>query len=66
MSSITTEAPAASAAVAGAPQTDGFHLLVDALQLNGVQTMYGVVGIPVTDLARDRAGIRDPLHRLPA
>jgi len=32
--------------------TDGFNLVVDALKLNGVQTIYGVVGIPVTDLAR--------------
>ena len=32
--------------------TDGFTLTVDALQTNGVDTMYGVVGIPVTDLAR--------------
>ena len=32
--------------------TDGFNLVVDALQLNGVETIYGVVGIPVTDLAR--------------
>ena len=32
--------------------TDGFNLIVDALKLNGVQTIYGVVGIPVTDLAR--------------
>jgi oxalyl-CoA decarboxylase len=32
--------------------TDGFNLIVDALQLNGVETIYGVVGIPITDLAR--------------
>jgi oxalyl-CoA decarboxylase len=32
--------------------TDGFNLVVDALQLNGVETIYGVVGIPITDLAR--------------
>jgi oxalyl-CoA decarboxylase len=32
--------------------TDGFNLVVDALQLNGVKTIYGVVGIPITDLAR--------------
>src|SRR5271169_3390131 len=32
--------------------TDGFHLMVDALKLNGLNTMYGVAGIPVTDLAR--------------
>jgi oxalyl-CoA decarboxylase len=32
--------------------TDGIHLVVDALKLNQVKTIYGVVGIPVTDLAR--------------
>jgi oxalyl-CoA decarboxylase len=32
--------------------TNGFHLIVDALKLNGFDTIYGVAGIPVTDLAR--------------
>src|SRR6266403_6103131 len=32
--------------------TNGFHLVVDALKLNGFDTIYGVAGIPVTDLAR--------------
>ncbi len=32
--------------------TDGIHLVVDALKLNGIDTIYGVAGIPVTDLAR--------------
>jgi oxalyl-CoA decarboxylase len=32
--------------------TNGFHLVVDAMKLNGIDTIYGVVGIPVTDLAR--------------
>src|SRR6185437_8070667 len=32
--------------------TDGLHLVADALKLNGIDTIYGVVGIPVTDLAR--------------
>ena len=40
--------------------TDGFHLVVDALKANGVDTIYGVVGIPITDLARvaQASGIR--------
>jgi oxalyl-CoA decarboxylase len=40
--------------------TDGFHLLIDALKLNGVETIYGVPGIPITDLGRkaQAAGIR--------
>jgi oxalyl-CoA decarboxylase len=37
---------------APAPLTDGIHLVVDALKLNDVKTIYGVVGIPITDLAR--------------
>jgi oxalyl-CoA decarboxylase len=32
--------------------TDGFTLTVEALRANGVENMYGVVGIPITDLAR--------------
>ncbi len=32
--------------------TDGMHVLADALLLNGIDKMYGVVGIPVTDVAR--------------
>jgi len=32
--------------------TDGFHLVLDALKLNGIKTIYGVPGIPITDLGR--------------
>jgi oxalyl-CoA decarboxylase len=32
--------------------TDGFHVVVDALKLNGIDTIYGVAGIPITDLLR--------------
>ncbi len=40
--------------------TDGFHLLIDALKLNGVETIYNVPGIPITDLGRyaQASGIR--------
>jgi oxalyl-CoA decarboxylase len=40
--------------------TDGCHLVVDALKLNDVRTIYGLVGIPITDLARiaQASGIR--------
>ncbi|MEO6782811.1 MAG: oxalyl-CoA decarboxylase, partial [Bradyrhizobium sp.] len=40
--------------------TDGFHLVIDALKLNGINTVYGVPGIPITDLGRmaQAAGIR--------
>ncbi len=32
--------------------TDGFHLLIDALKLNDLNTIYGVPGIPITDFGR--------------
>ena len=40
--------------------TDGFHLVIEALKLNGLTTIYGVPGIPITDLGRmaQAAGIR--------
>src|SRR5579862_7942271 len=40
--------------------TDGFHLVVEALKLNGVNTIFGVAGIPITDLLRlaQNEGIR--------
>lgn len=33
-------------------ETDGFHLLIDALKLNGIDTIFGLPGIPITDLTR--------------
>ncbi len=32
--------------------TDGFHLVIEALKLNGIDTIYGLPGIPITDLSR--------------
>src|SRR6201988_4492407 len=32
--------------------TDGFHLVIEALKLNGITTIYNVPGIPITDLGR--------------
>src|SRR5579862_2963420 len=40
---------------AAAPErelTDGFHLVIEALKLNGIGTIYGVPGIPITDFGR--------------
>ncbi len=55
MSSTATEALAKQGAdeqpEAGA-LTDGFHLVIDALKLNGINNIYGVPGIPITDLGR--------------
>ncbi len=40
--------------------TDGFNLVIDALQLNDINTIYNVPGIPITDLGRymQAAGMR--------
>ena len=49
---VATDAPAA--------QTDGFQLVIDALKLNGIDTVFCLPGIPVTDLIRksQAAGLR--------
>jgi len=41
-------------------ETDGFQLVIDALKLNGIDTIFGLPGIPITDLTRrvQAAGIR--------
>src|SRR6266480_1457042 len=40
--------------------TDGFHLVIDALKLNGIDTVFGLPGIPITDFTRmaQAAGLR--------
>jgi oxalyl-CoA decarboxylase len=40
--------------------TDGFHLVIDALKLNGIDTIFGLPGIPITDFTRmaQAAGMR--------
>ncbi|HSF21941.1 MAG TPA: oxalyl-CoA decarboxylase [Burkholderiales bacterium] len=40
--------------------TDGFRLVIDALKLNGIDTIFGLPGIPITDLTRkaQAAGMR--------
>jgi oxalyl-CoA decarboxylase len=49
-----------NAAEAEQELTDGFHLVIDALKLNGINTIYGVPGIPITDFGRmaQAAGMR--------
>ncbi|HPT55056.1 MAG TPA: oxalyl-CoA decarboxylase, partial [Casimicrobium sp.] len=46
---MTTEASSAET-------TDGFHLVIDALKLNGIDTIFGLPGIPITDLTRMAQG----------
>ncbi len=58
---VKTSKPAGADAPAPERElTDGFHLVIDALKLNGLTTIYGVPGIPITDLGRmaQGAGIR--------
>jgi oxalyl-CoA decarboxylase len=52
MSEAATKVREASAPEAEQELTDGFHLVIDALKLNGVETIYGVPGIPITDFGR--------------
>jgi oxalyl-CoA decarboxylase len=58
---VTGQASAAAASAAE-PQatTDGFHLVIEALKLNGIDTIFGLPGIPITDLTRklQAAGLR--------
>jgi oxalyl-CoA decarboxylase len=62
MSDAATKPKPANATADEAQQelTDGFHLVIDALKLNGLNTIYGVPGIPITDFGRmaQAAGIR--------
>ena len=52
-SDVATNKGADAAAAAEAPaMTDGFHLVIDALKLNDIDTIFGLPGIPITDLAR--------------
>jgi oxalyl-CoA decarboxylase len=41
-------------------ETDGFALVIEALKLNGIDTIFGLPGIPITDLTRklQAAGMR--------
>ncbi len=50
---MTASSPPENNAVADpGAQIDGFHLVIDALKLNGIDTIFGVPGIPITDLTR--------------
>ena len=57
----TVEPQVAASPTADAQQTtDGFQLVIEALKLNGLDTIYGLPGIPITDLTRraQAAGMR--------
>jgi oxalyl-CoA decarboxylase len=57
---VTTEnRPAlspASSTQASEETIDGFQLVIEALKLNGLDTIYGLPGIPITDLTRRAQG----------
>ena len=52
MADVIETMPQATAAQDTPETTDGFHLVIDALKLNDINTIFGLVGIPITDLAR--------------
>ncbi len=43
---------AQTSGTASGETTDGFHLIIDALKLNDIDTIYGLPGIPITDFTR--------------
>ncbi|HXF78387.1 MAG TPA: oxalyl-CoA decarboxylase [Usitatibacter sp.] len=53
-SPATAKAQSAQAAADAQPagETDGFQLVIEALKLNGIDTVFGLPGIPITDLTR--------------
>ena len=52
MADVLEIAPQVAQAENTQQHTDGFHLVIDALKLNDIDTIFGLVGIPITDLAR--------------
>ena len=52
MSLATMPAPAATPVEDTSKMTDGFHLVIDALKLNDIDTIFGLPGIPITDFTR--------------
>ena len=56
----TTRAASGGETNNAAPEIDGFHLVIEALKLNGIDTIFGLPGIPITDLTRklQAAGLR--------
>src|SRR6201994_2133904 len=58
--SATVQSIAATSTETEEELTDGFNLIIDAMKLNGIETIYGVPGIPITDFGRmaQAAGLR--------
>jgi oxalyl-CoA decarboxylase len=60
MGTVEPQIAAASPTADAQQTTDGFQLVIDALKLNGLDTIYALPGIPITDLTRraQAAGMR--------
>src|SRR4029078_10766897 len=60
MGTVEPQVAAATPSADAQQTTDGFQLVIDALKLNGLDTIYGLPGIPITDLTRraQAAGMR--------
>ena len=60
MGTVEPQVATADAQPQHSQTTDGFQLVIDALKLNGIDTIYGLPGIPITDLTRraQAAGLR--------
>src|SRR5947208_14924711 len=60
MAEAAVKEKSATAPEAEQELTDGFNLVIDAMKLNGIETIYGVPGIPITDFGRmaQASGIR--------
>jgi len=56
----TRDGAAVTEAASQAQEVDGFRLVIEALKLNGIDTIFGLPGIPITDLTRraQAAGMR--------
>jgi len=68
MAEAAVKTAEANAAAEERELTDGFHLMIDALKLNGLTTIYGVPGIPITDFGRRppaSASSRSATSRMP-
>src|SRR4051812_6539174 len=52
MGTVEPQVAESKTASAEPQMADGFQLVIDALKLNGLDTIYGLPGIPITDLTR--------------
>ena len=50
--SAGSEQTSTTSAIDAPEMTDGFHLVIEALKANDIDTIFGLIGIPITDLAR--------------